>query len=173
MRRAGARHLDGEAVAALAARALRRGGEPRARLEPQRAADLVTFGSCRCSVDPKEGWNGAIRSFMHGASVRIGPEAEPTLTDVTIAGPLDFSEILDLHRLTTHSEGGPSPRARLRTITGGALRSEHLTKALAAKTLERLDVDLLQEAFTTRRDRRRRDPEAQGRRRKHEATQRP
>jgi hypothetical protein len=71
---------------------------------------------------------------------------------------LDFSEVLDLHRLVSESrDDRPSPVGRLRTITGGSLRSELLIKALAAKTIERIGVDVLREAFQTRRDRRRRD----------------
>ena len=80
---------------------------------------------------------------------------------------LDFTEVLELHRLTI-DRGGSGPIGRLRTITGGSLRSELLVKALAAKTIEVVGVDVLRDAFSTRRDRRRRDPDTQERRREHE-----
>ena len=80
---------------------------------------------------------------------------------------LDFTEVLELHRLTIDG-GGSGPIGRLRTITGGSLRSELLVKALAAKTIEVVGVDVLRDAFSTRRDRRRRDPDTQQRRREHE-----
>lgn len=80
---------------------------------------------------------------------------------------LDFTEVVDLYRLTTQGVG-PSPIGRLRTITGGSLRTERLAKALAAKTIETVGVDVLREAFATRRDRRKRDPDTQRRRRERE-----
>ena len=80
---------------------------------------------------------------------------------------LDFTEVPELHRLTIDRDGR-GPIGRLRTITGGSLRSELLVKALAAKTIEVVGVDVLREAFSTRRDRRRRDPDTQQRRREHE-----
>jgi hypothetical protein len=80
---------------------------------------------------------------------------------------LDFTEVLELHRLTI-ARDGRGPIGRLRTITGGSLRSELLVKALAAKTIEVVGVEVLRDAFSTRRDRRRRDPDTQARRREHE-----
>ena len=80
---------------------------------------------------------------------------------------LHFTEVLELHRLMTDGAEGRLVD-RLRTIAGGSLRSELLVKALAAKTIELAGVDVLRDAFATRRDRRRRDPDTQQRRREHD-----
>ena len=127
-------------------------GQPVGRFDPPAPGPDRRPGARELPFDTVENAANAIvrRERDHARSASEQEVLRELVRDALNA--LDFTEVLELHRLTIDRDGR-GPIGRLRTITGGSLRSELLVKALAAKTIEVVGVDVLRDAFSTRRDR--------------------